>query len=280
MSFFGSLRALVVNDASSSEEEEEYEQEEFDGIGCFSAPQGSVVSCRDSFAEPSVCESGHVFAAPAMAVNRAGPYQARADDPIDVKVAEFFRETPQAFVKNSGLIRLRPGMYMLNGRTFEIELENRAAGYSGYLIPTLMVKDGPLRQLFADYIENKDDDTAQYSGSVFQTKNAISNIPQNCRMTFNDKGSDYSRKEAMMVAKEQALVREKAATMLKEGQVPTTDLQSKYARSITMKLGRNRGFEDAVSFATVCPGSLSQYSSLPSQYYAGPPQANSMLVRS
>jgi hypothetical protein len=304
--FRGLRRAFVVEEESSSDEDEKYEQE----FGsCWGGPQGSMLSAQgsmlsaqgsmlshaesfaqgsvlstaDSFAIKTVFDHGHALAAPTMSAPmiRSGPYQARADDPVDLKVADFFRNFPDAYRKCSSLTRVRPGVYLLHGRMLEVELQNNAPGYLGQAQApsTLMVKDGPLRQMFADYIENKEDDTAQYSGSVFQTKNAVSNIPQMCRMTFHDTGSDYTRKEAMMVAKEQAMVREKAATMMKDGQVPTEDLKKKYAKSITMKLGKNQHFEDAISFAQLAPNDL-MYASLPSQYLGGPPQAQSMLIRS
>lgn len=263
MSLFGGFRSFLVGESSGSEDEEDSDQE-------FSVMSFRSSAASDSFTEPSVWEPSvweeSSVAAPAMSVpvNRAGPYQARADDSIDVAVADFFRNNPQAYTKNSSLTRVRPGMYCLHGRMIEIAMQS--TGFVG-LPPNLIVKDGPLKQLLADYLENKEDDTAEYSGSVFQAKGALQTIPQSARMTFHDTGTGYSRKEAMMVAKEQAQVREKAATALKDGQMPLQDLQSKYAKSISMKLGKNRGYEDAMSFATI-GNSGSHYSSANSHYVA------------
>jgi len=175
-----------------------------------------------------------------------GPYHPRVEDPIDVDLANYFAENPQAYSMNRGLARISPGHYLLFGR--EIILERSAD--KGRLV----VRDGPLTQNLADYLVNKDA-TAEYSGSIFQCKNALQTIPQNARMTFCDSGAGYSRIEAMKVAKEQACTREKAATMMKHGSFDHSDLQGRYQKTIDMKLGKNRTPDKTQSFARSPAGS-------------------------
>jgi hypothetical protein len=155
-------------------------------------------------------------------VKKGGPYRARPDDEVDNAVAEFFCKNPQIFRKNSSLTRVSPGKYLVNGRQVTVTMHRR----NGQSL--LLVKDGPLTQPLAEYLENKEDDTAQYSGSVFQSKTAIHSIPQESRMTFQDSGEEYSRVQAMKVAKEQALAREKAAAMISKCQSPAKDTKTNY----------------------------------------------------
>jgi hypothetical protein len=116
----------------------------------------------------------------------------------------------------------------------------------------LVVRDGPLTQPLADYLNHKDS-SAEYSGSVFRVKNALQTIPQAERMTFHDAGAHYSRVEAMKVAKEQACVREKAATMMSKGQTfEPRDLHARYEKTLDMKLGKNRSPEKT-SFMSQAP---------------------------
>jgi hypothetical protein len=161
-----------------------------------------------------------------------GPYQARAEDPIDVAVADFFREHPQAYSMNRGFTRICPGRYLSNGREIVVE---KAVGRFGD--QQLKVRDGPLTQNLGDYLTNQDS-TEQYSGSVFQVKNALHSIPQDCRMTFHDTGAGYSRVEAMKVAKEQAATRENVAQQLQKGQsISPGEIQGKYEKMLEKKLG-------------------------------------------
>lgn len=189
--------------------------------------------CAASFAQP---RSG-------------GPYRARAEDEIDIAVAEVFQKHPDALAMNHGFTRTSPGRYMLQGRQITIErksvdLPAELTGDNGPLV----VRDGPLTQPLVDYLTNTDS-SAQYSGSVFQSKNALQTIPQDCRMTFCDSGAGYSRIEAMKVAKEQALTREKAAVMVNQGQNPA-DLVAKYDKMLDTKLGWKRSSEKNISFAS------------------------------
>jgi len=172
-----------------------------------------------------------------MNTESQGPYKARQEDVIDLAIAEYFRLNPQAFVR--GFVRIEPGHYLCHGREIIVEMETADSlhnlfGRKGYLV----VRDGPLTQPFDDYLNNKDT-TAEYNGSVFQAKNALATIPQDCRMTFADTGAGYSRLEAMKVAKQQAMTREKAAKMMNQGQL-AGNLAETYEKAIDRKLGKSR----------------------------------------
>lgn len=162
------------------------------------------------------------------------------EDLVDVKVAEYFKANPQVYLKTR-VARSRPGVYCIYGREIVVDFEesdgvDRPMNTPGQLV----VKDGPLKQPFADYLAMKDT-TAEYNSSVFQAKNNLQTIPKECRMTFNDPGCDYSRIDAMKVANEQAIVREAAAkVMMTQGQAPAVNrLRCKYEKTIDMKLGNN-----------------------------------------
>jgi len=219
---------------------------------------GSVLDYRP---DESVCESAKLAGTTAFykrppAAARAcpppkpgGPYQARAEDPIDSEIADFFRQHPEAYTYARGFTRISPGHYLLHGREIIVDRQPvdtlmELMGDKGQLV----VRDGPLTQPLADYLTNKDS-SAEYSGSVFQVRNALQTIPQDCRMTFHDTGAGYSRIEAMKVAKEQALTREKAAKMINQGQ-QTGDLVAKYEKTIDKKLGWGRTPEKTISFAS------------------------------
>jgi len=155
------------------------------------------------------------------------------EDIVDVQVAKFFKAFPDIYIKTR-LTRMRPGLYSMFGRQIEVEWVEGRRGKGA-----LMVKDGPMRQPFGDYLDQKDT-TAEYNGSVFKAKNNLQSIPQDARMTFNDNDYKYSRMDAMKVAKEQAIVREVAATVqVKQGQAPQVDrLMMRYEKNMDRKLGK------------------------------------------
>jgi len=187
-------------------------------------------------------------AAPVAARPVGGPYQARMEDKIDVEVAKYFKANPTVFGRNRGFTRISPGAYYANGR--EIKVELGPADVVGQLKGEkyqLMVKDGPLRQPLADYLDDKES-SAEYSGSVFKAQNAVQAIPQGCRMTFCDAGGYSSRLEAMKMAKEQANVREKAATAMKHGRPVAPNLMSNYEKKVGKK--GNSNMTQTLSFAS------------------------------
>lgn len=121
--------------------------------------------------------------------------------------------------------------------TREVNIEWQYAsepGQQGFLV----VVDGPLRQPFSDYMEDTEAN-AEYEGQDIGTS-SLHMIPKDRRISFNDTHKVYSRLEAMKVAKEQALVREKAAGFTKDGKDVPTDIIHRYKKSIQQKLGLPR----------------------------------------
>lgn len=161
------------------------------------------------------------------------------EDIVDMKVAEYFKAKPWVYLETK-FTRTRPGVYSMKGREVQVE----------WTEGQLIIIDGVLKQPFAEYFETSKEPrtttfvapTPEFSGSVFKAKNNLQTIPKECRVTFNDAGFDYSRIDAMKVAKEQASLREAAAKMMTQtGQVPVMDrLSSRYEKSMDQKLGSAR----------------------------------------
>jgi len=247
--FFQDMKEFIVTGLWGNEENEEAWQEGplarnvsfFQGE---SFQDGSV--CEPSFCDRRVASATVCYKRPDNGLER-GPYQARVEDPIDVAIAEYFRLNPQAYSKSRGFARRTPGRYILHGREITVDFHQQ-----GYLV----VIDGPLKQPLDDYLMNEEA-TAEYSGSVFQVKNALLSSPQDKRMTFHDTGAGYSRIEAMKVAKEQANTREKAAFLTKQGQLPGCQSQgklvAKYEKSLDRYLGYNVRNTAEKTFAPIAP---------------------------
>merc|ERR1719162_245047 len=68
-------------------------------------------------------------------------------------------------------------------------------------------------------------------------RSSLHQIPKDRRISFNDQHKVYSRLEAMKVAKEQAVVRERAAVCVKDGRDVPGDIMAKYKKTINQKLG-------------------------------------------
>merc|ERR1719160_115127 len=149
-----------------------------------------------------------------------------SEDPIHQQVQQYLASHPES----AGQIRkLGDGEYLIDGR--EVKVGFCRQGF-------LVVHDGPLRQPFTDYVEKKEG-TAVYhhEGLKSSTLNAL---PKETRISFGDEGNRYSRLDAMKVAKEQALFREKAANYVSEGRSVPAELMQKYEKTIDVKLGNNR----------------------------------------
>mmetsp|Transcript_155904 Transcript_155904/g.499841 ORF Transcript_155904/g.499841 Transcript_155904/m.499841 type:complete len:431 (+) Transcript_155904:76-1368(+) len=176
-------------------------------------------------------QPGMVVASPLQESSR---YAADTDDLLDQHIAYYLKHHPEVLQRHS-IFRRRPGSYQLDGREVDIEWEYSAdPSGRGYLV----VIDGPLRQPFADYMEDTDKN-AQYQGQDVN-KSSLHMIPKDRRISFNDTHKVYSRLEAMKVAKEQALCREKAAGYIKEGKEIPGDIITKYNKSLQVKLGMPR----------------------------------------
>jgi len=178
-----------------------------------------------------------------QAAPQAGPqakgnrtYAADADDLLDQHVAYYFRHHPEVYNRHK-IGRKRPGVYELNGREITVEWQyGLLPGEQGFLVAL----DGPLRQPFADYMSQTEANAEYVTQGL--TVNALHAVPLPARMTFDDKDNAYTRLEAMKVAKEQAIIREKAAEYTQMGMPPPQDLRNLYEKTINRKLnpGGNR----------------------------------------
>lgn len=194
-------------------------------------------------------------------------YIADSDDLLDQHVAYYFRHHAEIYRRHH-IVRKRPGVYELNGREIAVEWQYGVLpGEQGFLVAI----DGPLRQPFADYMAHSEAN-AEYVSQGLGT-NALSAVPQHARMTFDDNSKPYSRLEAMKVAKEQALVRERAAEYAQQGMAPPMDLRKQYEKTLAKKLHGGRQIwapkpepRPPQEFATVLPPNQQQeFSTLPPQ---------------
>jgi len=154
------------------------------------------------------------------------------EDLLDQHVAYFMKQHPEVHSKHT-LVRTRPGVYNFDGREISVEWQySDEADQPGYLIAV----DGPLRQPFADYMEDNENGVTYDDKRL--GKSALSQVPKGKRLSFGDSNKAYSRLEAMKVAKEQALIREKACEYACAGMaVPQHELMAKYNKTISQKLG-------------------------------------------
>eukprot|EP00404_Azadinium_spinosum_P004081 CAMPEP_0180467292 /NCGR_PEP_ID=MMETSP1036_2-20121128/26924_1 /TAXON_ID=632150 /ORGANISM="Azadinium spinosum, Strain 3D9" /LENGTH=432 /DNA_ID=CAMNT_0022474249 /DNA_START=1 /DNA_END=1296 /DNA_ORIENTATION=+ len=170
--------------------------------------------------------------------SREPTYQVDKEDLLDQHVGYYFRHHPKVFALHR-ITRKRTGVYDLDGREIKVEWQYATEpGAQGFLV----VVDGPLRQPFANYMEMTETN-AEYDSEGIGSSSALQSIPKAKRMSFHDEHKTYSRLEAMKVAKEQALVRERAADYVKDGQDIPRDLLHKYKKTIQQKLdpgGRRR----------------------------------------
>jgi len=156
------------------------------------------------------------------------------EDLLDQHVQYYLRKHPKVCNRHV-LVRLREGVYELDGREVTIEWQYASEpGMQGHLV----VVDGPLRQPLADYMQETDINAEYEVYDITPCK--LHMIPKEKRVSFNDQGKEYSRLEAMKVAKEQALVREKAAGYVQQGREVPGDLMAKYNKAIQVKLGLPR----------------------------------------
>lgn len=163
---------------------------------------------------------------------RGQPYEVDQDDLLDQHVAYYLRHHPDIHAKHA-IQRKTGGVYWLDGREVALEWQYAAEpGGQGFLV----VVDGPLKQPFSDYMEMTENNAEYDVNST--NRSSLSMIPKDQRMSFHDQHKVYTRLEAMKVAKEQALFREKHADYVKEGREAPDDLLVKYKKTIQQKLGQ------------------------------------------
>eukprot|EP00435_Cladocopium_sp_Y103_P022021 s1853_g5.t1 len=153
--------------------------------------------------------------------------------------------------KNPDVARLRrvqqvtEGVYLIDGQEVNIEWRHSSEpGQRGWPI----VVDGPMRQPLIDYLRDNEENKEFDLDTVVCTT-ALHQVPKNKRMTFDDKHKQYSRLEAMKVAKEQASIREQAADYTLDGKQVPDELVRRYNQALRTKVRSNRSKEDRVIIA-------------------------------
>eukprot|EP00928_Gymnodinium_smaydae_P043250 TRINITY_DN2901_c0_g1_i1.p1 TRINITY_DN2901_c0_g1~~TRINITY_DN2901_c0_g1_i1.p1 ORF type:complete len:817 (-),score=169.03 TRINITY_DN2901_c0_g1_i1:117-2510(-) len=152
-------------------------------------------------------------------------------DLLDQHVQFFLRTWPDAARKHS-VIRRRLGVYEIDGHEVWVEWQHMPKPAQGFLV----VIDGPLRQPLSDYLDMTEANAFYDTGSVEKTT-ALHKLPREKRMTFDDLDQKYNRLEAMKVAKEQAKIREQAASFVQRGAAVPEQLVQNYNRTLWQKLG-------------------------------------------
>lgn len=151
-------------------------------------------------------------------------------DPVHVQVQVELTSHPR--VARQHLVRrISRGVYTIDGKVVDIHLQETDRGMPAKLI----VADGPLRQPFIDYLLVSEAN-AIYDTDSIAKQSALHHVPKDRRMTFDDTDKSYSRVEAMQVAKEQALLREKAAGCERDGRHVPADLMEKYTKALHRRL--------------------------------------------
>jgi hypothetical protein len=125
-------------------------------------------------------------------------------DLLDQHVAWYLRHHDDVWQQNA-VERKIPGVYIINLREVKVDWQHGDEDQKGFLV----VLDGPLRQPFSRYMEMSEED-AEYTENGLQSM-SIHNIPVEQRLSFPEQGKVTNRLEAMKIAKQQAMMREKAA---------------------------------------------------------------------
>lgn len=164
------------------------------------------------------------------------PYVVDKEDLLDQHVGYYLRHHPEVHARHR-LVRKRPKVYELDGREIRVDWQYATEpGGQGFLV----VIDGPLRQPFADYMSMSEENAEYETQTLGMNSGALHLIPKEQRVSFHDQHKVYSRLEAMKVAKEQAVFRERAADLVKDGREVPPDLMIKYKKTIDQKLGRRQ----------------------------------------
>jgi hypothetical protein len=148
-------------------------------------------------------------------------------DLIQEHVNHYLKRHPGAECK---IQRKSEGEYIIHGRDVKVQL------YFG-ANTSLLVQDGPLRQPFDDYMQGEEASAVYRQPGL--NESCLNQVPKDARLSFADDGETFfSRVESMAIAKEQALVREKAASYVKQGRTVPSSLMDDYEKTIDLKLGR------------------------------------------
>mmetsp|Transcript_23599 Transcript_23599/g.54944 ORF Transcript_23599/g.54944 Transcript_23599/m.54944 type:complete len:499 (+) Transcript_23599:51-1547(+) len=185
-----------------------------------------------AFMPPSRQQSPGVFAS--SMTTQVKPHSARREKQLELslldELVDKFLEDPRWATLRESIVRTSPGQYEINGRP--IQLKWGGAG------ETVIVVDGPMQQPLADYV-GMSESNATYQGlDKHMVQSDLHALPREMRMTFRGEDNDFSRLQAMQIAKEQAEFREKAAALQRQGQVVPNELVDKYNKNIDKKLGK------------------------------------------
>ncbi|CAE7330550.1 PHO91, partial [Symbiodinium pilosum] len=166
---------------------------------------------------------------PSKEVSKEAPKE--EEDLIHQHVLYILRKNPDVS-KSRKVQQVTQGVYLVDGHEVNIEWRHsREPGKRGCPV----VVDGPMRQPLIDYLrfseENKEYDTETVACTT-----SLHQVPKDQRMTFDDKHKQYSRLEAMKVAKEQACIREQAADYLLDGKQVPDDLVRRYNKALRSKI--------------------------------------------
>lgn len=175
------------------------------------------------------CESASASICVDVVDMRAFLNQPAEYDLLDQQVRWFLSQHPDLARRHSVEFR-RPGVYEIDRHEVWVEWQLGPGLVGG--MP--MVIDGPLRQPLLDYLQMTEKNAYYDTHSIAKTT-ALHNVPKEQRMTFDDKHERYPRLAAMKVAKEQARIREQAASFTSEGQeIPRRELVKKYNRNVSI----------------------------------------------
>jgi len=165
---------------------------------------------------------------------------AQHGDLLDQHVEYFLSCHPE--VRESRRIKkIMAGCYIINDRQVTLDWEhNDPQGGGGFLV----VIDGHLRQAFESYVSGDNASGVYDSEGLKQSK--LHMTPKDSRVTFPDEGVNYSRLEAMKVAKEQAHFREKAAHCVNSGHDTPSKCPENFDQVMGSRLGTSRkNYEEA-----------------------------------
>lgn len=202
----------------------------FASAGSASPPFSSL---RPSFPSPALSTTT-VYPTLLLGSYRISPGAARTplkavveDIPLERRVQHFI-STNRVLARDNGIKELGGASYRIHNR--EVVLEWRASDSH------LIVIDGPLRQPLLDYVTGTDNN-AEYEAIITDAcSRSVHEIPKEKRLSFGDDNTEYSRIDAMKVAKEQAMFREKAAGFMQAGKALPTNMFDNYSKTLKNKL--------------------------------------------
>jgi len=152
------------------------------------------------------------------------------EDSMNQHLQSFLSVNPHV-QRRHNFFRRPEGTFQLDGERVQLEWQAPQDGNPGELM-VVEGSDGSMRTSLLDYI--------QHVEALATTSNPLSRekapFPRDKLISFNDGHEAYSRLDAMKVAKEQALVREKVAGYLQAGKALPDDLMDKYRKSLRKKL--------------------------------------------